>query len=90
MGWDKLKDLMMGEYYPRGEVQKQEQEPWGLIMKGSDIYTTRFSDLVALCPGMVPTESKKIKRYIWGLLPPFQGNVLSSNPFTFDSAKCLA
>ena len=35
-------------------------------MKGSDIvsYTARFSELVALCPNMVPTEGKKTERYI--------------------------
>ena len=66
MGWEKLKDLMLGEYCPRGEVHKLEQEIWSLTMTGSDIvaYTTRFSDLVTLCPWMVPTESKKIERYI--------------------------
>lgn len=61
-------------------------------MKGSDIvsYTARFSELVALCPNMVPTEGKKIERYIWGLLPLVQGNMLASNPTTFDSSKRLA
>lgn len=92
MGWDTLKDLMTREYYPRGEVQKLEEELWSLKMKGSDIvaYTTRFSDLVTLCPNMVPSERQMIERYIWGLLPPFQGNVLASKPATFDSAKELA
>ena len=61
-------------------------------MKGSDIvaYTARFNDLVALCPNMVPTESKKIERYIWGLVPPYRGNMLASNHATFYSAKKLA
>ncbi|CAH1437260.1 unnamed protein product [Lactuca virosa] len=61
-------------------------------MQGSDIvaYTARFCDLVALCPNMVPTESKKIERYIWGLVPLYRGNVLASHPATFDSAKELA
>mgnify|MGYP001552490261 CR=1 FL=1 len=60
-------------------------------MKGFDIvaYTARFSDLVTLCPNMIPTESKKIERYIWGLVPPYRGNILASNPATFDSAKQL-
>ena len=83
---------MIEEYCPRGEVQKMEQELWSLTMKGSNIvaYTAKFSDLVALCPNMAPTEGKKIERYIWGLVPPFQGNVLASNPTTFDSSKRLA
>lgn len=40
-------------------------------MKGADIeaYTSRVSDLVILCPGMIMPESKKIERYIWGLSP---------------------
>ena len=64
MGWEALKQLMIEEYCPRGEVQKLEQELWGLTIKGSDIvtYTARFSDLLALCPGLVPTEGKKIER----------------------------
>ncbi|CAH1452087.1 unnamed protein product [Lactuca virosa] len=92
MGWEALRELMIEEYCPRGEIQKLEQELWSLTMKGSDIvsYTARFCELVALCPNMVHTEGKKIERYIWGLVPPFQGNVLASNPTTFDSAKRLA
>ena len=61
-------------------------------MVGSHIvaYTDRFIDLAALCPGMVTPESKKIEKYIWGLSTLIQGDVLSSNPTTFDSDKRLA
>ena len=92
MGWDTLKDLLTRKYCPRGEVQKLEEELWNLKMKGTDIMadTARFCDLVSLCPNMVPTESKKIERYIWGLVPPYRGNVLASHPTTFDNAKELA
>ena len=38
---------------------------------------------------MVTLESKKINRFIWGLTPPTQGNVLATNPLTFDSAEGL-
>ena len=73
-------------------MQNLEHELWNLKMKGSDIasYTARFCDLALLCPGMVTPESKKIERYIWGLTPPTQGNVLAAKPSTFDSAICLA
>ena len=66
MGWEALKGLIIKEYWSRGEVQKMEQELWSLTMKGSNIvaYTARFSDLAALCNNMVPTEGKKIERYI--------------------------
>mgnify|MGYP001555833915 CR=1 FL=1 len=55
IGWVNLKEMMLEEYYPRGEVQKLEQELWEPTMVGSDIvtYTDRFSDLAALCPEMV-------------------------------------
>ena len=61
-------------------------------MKDSDIaaYTARFSDITILCPRMVTSECKKVERYIWGLTPPFQRNVITANPLTFDSAKRLA
>ena len=77
MGWESLKELMLVEYCPRGEMQKLEHELRNLKMKGSDIaaYTTRFCDLDLIFPGMVTPESKKIERYIWGLTPPTQGNV---------------
>ena len=60
-------------------------------MNGSDItaYITRFSDLALRCPGMVTLESKKVERFIWGLTPPTQENVLAANPLTFDIAKQL-
>ena len=84
--------MMIEEYCPRGEIQKLEQELWNLTMTGSDIvtYIDRFSDLAALCPGMVTPENKKVERYIWGLSPQILGHVLASNPTTFDSAKHLA
>nr|KAJ0217154.1 hypothetical protein LSAT_V11C300141710 [Lactuca sativa] len=61
-------------------------------MQGSEIaaYTSRFNDLANLFLGMVPSEDKKIERYIWGLTSPLQGLVTASEPSTFDSAKQLA
>ena len=92
MSWEELKVLLLEEYCPRGEVQKLEQELWNLKMTGSDLvaYTARFNDLAALCPTMVNPESKKVERYIWGLSPQIQGQVLASNPITYNSAKRLA
>ncbi|XP_052627089.1 uncharacterized protein LOC128133620 [Lactuca sativa] len=84
--------MLMKEYCRRGEIQKLEEEYWGLKMTGSDIlsYTSRFSDLAMLCPGMVPTESKKVERYVWGLSQQLQGHILASKLTAFDSAKELA
>ncbi|KAL7614335.1 hypothetical protein Lser_V15G05514 [Lactuca serriola] len=92
MGWEVMKELLLAEYCPRGEMQKLEHELWNLKMKGSGIvaYTSRFDDLALLCPGMVTPESKKIERFTWGLTQPTKGNVLAAKPDTYDSAKCLA
>ena len=35
--WEDLKTMLMKEYCPRGEIQKLEEEPWGLKMTSSDI-----------------------------------------------------
>lgn len=92
MAWGELKNLMLDEYCPRGEVQNLEQELWNRTVKDSDIeaYISRFNDLVLLCTGMFTSKSKKVKWFIWGLTLPIQGNVIATNPSTFDSAKRLA
>ena len=84
--------MLMAEYFPRGEIQKMEQELWDLTVRNSDIdaYISRFSELSLLCPGMITSEGKKIERFIWGLTSPIQGNVIAAKPETFDSAKRLA
>ena len=84
-------ELMLAEYSPWGEMKKLEQELWSLKMKGSDSTenTERFSNLALLCPGMVTTESKKVERFIRGLTPQTQGNVMAANPLAFNSAKRL-
>ncbi|XP_052627106.1 uncharacterized protein LOC111882448 [Lactuca sativa] len=81
MSWEDLKELMLTEYCPRGEMQKLEEELWNLKMKGSDIttYTERFSDLSLLCPGMVTPKSRKVERFIWGLTTQLKDAMPSTN-----------
>lgn len=66
MNWEDQEIMMLEEYFLKVEVQKLAQELWSLTMKGSDIatYTSKFSDLVVLSPGMVTQESKKVEHYI--------------------------
>ena len=61
-------------------------------MKDSEVqaYTTQFTELAVLCPGMVTLVDKKIERYIWGLAPQIQSLVTASRPVTFESAKSIA
>nr|GEW98938.1 hypothetical protein [Tanacetum cinerariifolium] len=56
-----MKVMMTEEFCPPEEIQRMECELWNLRVKEMDIssYTTRFNELVILCPGMVPTKRKK-------------------------------
>ena len=37
MPWTELKEMLIAEYCPRGEIQKMEQELWDLTVRNSDI-----------------------------------------------------
>ncbi|GJV91009.1 putative reverse transcriptase domain-containing protein [Tanacetum coccineum] len=65
-----------------------EQELWTLTLKGDDIeaYSNRFHELVLMCPELVPTESKKIGKYIRGFPERIKGNITSSKPETLHEA----
>nr|GEW33980.1 hypothetical protein [Tanacetum cinerariifolium] len=60
-GAAEMKVMMTEEFCPPEEIQVMECELWNLRVKEMDIssYTTRFNELLILCPGMVPTEQKK-------------------------------
>nr|GEZ60495.1 hypothetical protein [Tanacetum cinerariifolium] len=84
--------MMMEEFCPPEEIQRMESELWNLRVKEIDIssYTTRFNELVILCPGMVPTERKKVEAYLCGLLENIKGEVTSSKPATLSKAVRMA
>nr|GEV44515.1 putative reverse transcriptase domain-containing protein [Tanacetum cinerariifolium] len=56
--WAEMKVMMTEEFCPPEEIQRMEGKLWNLRVKEMDIssYTTRFNELVILCPGMVPTS----------------------------------
>ncbi|GJS84998.1 hypothetical protein Tco_0751539 [Tanacetum coccineum] len=90
--WSNIKAMMTTEYCPSTEIQKMEQELWTLTLKGDDIeaYNNRFHELVLMCPELVSTEKKKIKKYIRGFLEGVKGNVTSSKPATLHDAINMA
>ncbi|GKE59506.1 putative reverse transcriptase domain-containing protein, partial [Tanacetum coccineum] len=69
-----------------------EHELWNLKVKDYNItiYTTRFNELILLCPEMVPTEKKKVEAYIRGLSENIQGEVTSSSPTTLSRIVRMA
>ncbi|GJT52477.1 putative reverse transcriptase domain-containing protein [Tanacetum coccineum] len=90
--WAEMKVMMTEEFCPPEEIQRMEYELWNLRVKDTDIssYTTRFNELALLCPGMVPTEQKKVEAYIRGLSENIKGEVTSSEPTTLNKAVRMA
>nr|GFC11393.1 hypothetical protein [Tanacetum cinerariifolium] len=90
--WAEIKVMMTEEFCPPEEIQRMESELWNLRVKDMDIssYTTRFNELVILCPGMVPTKRKKVEAYICGLSENIKGEVTSSEPATLSKAVRMA
>nr|GFC67912.1 hypothetical protein [Tanacetum cinerariifolium] len=90
--WAEMKVMMTEEFCPPEEIQRMESELWNLRVKEMDIssYTTRFNELAILCPGMAPTERKKVEAYIRGLSENIKGEVTSSEPVTLSKAVRMA
>ncbi|KAD6118968.1 hypothetical protein E3N88_10239 [Mikania micrantha] len=92
MTWEELKAQPIKEYCPKNEMQKLEEMFWNLKMIEAEhqAYTNRFHELSCLLPNMVPSEAKKVDRYIWGLTPQIRGMVTSAEPTTPEKAILLA
>ncbi|GKB37051.1 putative reverse transcriptase domain-containing protein [Tanacetum coccineum] len=84
--------MMTTEYCPATEIQRMEQELWTLTLKGDDIeaYNNRFHELALMCHELVPTEKKKIERYVRGFPERIKGNITSSKPATLHEAINMA
>ncbi|GKE12063.1 hypothetical protein Tco_1415614 [Tanacetum coccineum] len=69
-----------------------ENELWNLTVKGTDLasYTQCFQELALLCSRMLPEETDKVERFIWGLPDSIQGNVTSSKPTRLQEAIKIA
>ncbi|GJW66080.1 putative reverse transcriptase domain-containing protein [Tanacetum coccineum] len=90
--WNEFKVMMTTEYCPDAEIEKMEQELWNLTLKGDDIdaYINRFHELSLMCPELVPTEKKKIKKFIKGFPERIKGNITSSRPTSLHDAVNMA
>ncbi|GJY17075.1 hypothetical protein Tco_0388566 [Tanacetum coccineum] len=59
-------------------------------MRGHRAYNNRFHELALMCPELVPTEKKKIKKYVRGFTERIKGNITSSKPATLHEAINMA
>ncbi|GJS21567.1 putative reverse transcriptase domain-containing protein [Tanacetum coccineum] len=90
--WNEFKSMMTIEYCPATEIQRMEEELWTLTLKGDDIraYNNRFYELALMFPELVPTEKKKVERYIKWFPKRIKGNITSSKPTTLHEAINMA
>ncbi|GJX09939.1 reverse transcriptase domain-containing protein [Tanacetum coccineum] len=90
--WSNMKAMMTIECCPATEIQRMEQELWTLTLKGDDIeaYNNRFHELALICHELVPTEKKKIEKYVRGFPKRIKGNITSSKPATLHEAINMA
>ncbi|GKC53715.1 reverse transcriptase domain-containing protein, partial [Tanacetum coccineum] len=88
MSWNDLKFMMIEEFCPSHEMKKLETELWNHVMvkAGHAAYTDRFHELARLVPHLVTLESRKIKRYMYGLAPQIRGMVTATEPKTMQKA----
>ncbi|GKB95217.1 putative reverse transcriptase domain-containing protein [Tanacetum coccineum] len=84
--------MMTTEYCLATKIQRMEEELWTLTLKGDDIkaYNNRFHELALMCPELVSTEKKKVKRYIKGFPKRIIGNITSLKPTTLHEAINMA
>nr|GEU54241.1 putative reverse transcriptase domain-containing protein [Tanacetum cinerariifolium] len=83
-----FKALMKEGYCPSSKMQKLEMEFWNhaMVRVGHSAYTNRFHKLARLVPHLVTPETKRIERYIYGLVPQISRMVAATEPYTIQSA----
>nr|GEV23123.1 putative reverse transcriptase domain-containing protein [Tanacetum cinerariifolium] len=92
MTWETLKKKLTNKYCLKSEIKKLEIELWNPRVRGNDVaaYTQRFQELALMCTKFLADETKKVDKYINGLLDNIHGNVMSARPKTLDEAIELA
>ncbi|GKE21058.1 reverse transcriptase domain-containing protein [Tanacetum coccineum] len=80
MSWEDFKTLTREEFCPSNEMQKLETELWNYAMVGAGhaAYTNRFHELARLVPHLVTPEGKRIRRYVYGLVPQIREMVAAT------------
>ncbi|GJR25782.1 putative reverse transcriptase domain-containing protein [Tanacetum coccineum] len=85
--WEEFKALLMEEFCSSSEMERLESEFWNHTMAGANhaAYTDRFHKLAKLVSHLVTLESKRIGRYIHGLVPQICGMLRATQTTTIQS-----
>ncbi|GJS10307.1 hypothetical protein Tco_0367103 [Tanacetum coccineum] len=84
--------LTKEEFCLSNDMQKLETELWNyaMVRAGHVAYTNRFHELARLVPHLVTAKSKRIERYVYGLVPQIRGMVAETEPKTIQKAMQIA
>ncbi|KAJ9547266.1 hypothetical protein OSB04_019809 [Centaurea solstitialis] len=88
MTWDGFVKKFTQQFCPLAATKKMEEEFLRLEQGTLSVqdYTTRFIEKARFAGVYVPTEERKVERYIWGLRGNLREFVLSKEPATFQAA----
>ena len=69
MTWDRLKEMMDNQYYPRDVRRMKEREFLGLKQGSLSVmeYATKFNELSRFAPHQVDTEERRMDHFEQGL-----------------------
>ncbi|KAJ9543820.1 hypothetical protein OSB04_023527 [Centaurea solstitialis] len=88
MTWDEFVKKFTQQFCPLAATKKMEEEFLCLEQGNLSVqdYTTRFIEKARFAGVYVPSEERKVERYIWGLRGILREFVLSKEPATFQAA----
>ncbi|KAJ9546504.1 hypothetical protein OSB04_019047 [Centaurea solstitialis] len=88
MSWKSFVAKFRSQYCPLAATKKMEEEFLQLkqgVMSVQE-YTTRFIEMSRFAEVYVPTEERRVERYIWGLKGSIREFVMGKDPTTFQAA----
>ncbi|KAJ9556379.1 hypothetical protein OSB04_010993 [Centaurea solstitialis] len=92
MTWDGFVKKFTQQFCPLAATKKMEEEFLRLEQGNLSVqdYTSRFIEKARFAGVYVPSEERKVERYIWGLRGNLREFVLSKEPATFQAAITAA
>nr|GFB95229.1 reverse transcriptase domain-containing protein [Tanacetum cinerariifolium] len=88
MSWNDFKFMIIEEFCPSHEIQKLQTKLWNHVIVGAShaAYTNRFHELARLVPHLITPESRKIKKYVYGLALQIRKMVAATKLKTMQKA----
>ncbi|KAJ9552857.1 hypothetical protein OSB04_016902 [Centaurea solstitialis] len=88
MSWKSFVAKFRSQFCPLAATKKMEEEFLQLKQGTLSVqeYTTRFIEKSRFAEVYVPTEERRVERYIWGLTGSIREFVMGKDPTTFQAA----